>query len=71
MMLLSYVKCQNNFVKMKIDKYDKDNKKFIYIVHLKNIGNVPKIEIKNGGTKYLQNRSKIWALKDVIKFIKN
>lgn len=67
--LFFYIKCQKNFLKIKIDKYE--NKKLIFIVHLKSIKNVPKIELETGGTMYLQNGSKFWNLKGVVNFIKN
>jgi hypothetical protein len=54
-------------VKVKIDKYE--NKKFTFIIELKDIKNVPKIELETGGTMYLQNGSKIWNLKGVKRFI--
>jgi len=66
--LFRYVKCQNNFVKVKIDKYE--NKKFTFIIELKDIKNIPKIDLETGGTMYLQDDSKLWNLKGVRKFIK-
>jgi hypothetical protein len=56
-------------VKVKIDKYE--NKKFTFIIEIKDIKNVPKIDLETGGTMYLQDGSKFWNLKGVKKFIKN
>ena len=59
---LTYIKCQNNFIKI---KYYKGK----YTVYLKCNNKIPSIELESKASIYMQNRTKLFNLKHILKFM--